>query len=684
MSGRHVLAVALGPVGSFIAAGRRSRDLWYGSRFLSEVTRVAAKALEEQGVELAVPLSSQLHTPFLSPESYQGPTISNKILGILATSDVGPKEVLRATERKVRELVAAEMKGLLDDRRLVRVIVREYVRKQAEAIEHGDFVEFYGAWAAIDGGPDAEARAIARASTLLADRKATRIFTAPAAVGAGVPKSSLDPGRDSVLIEIDPRSSDEVRVARRLEVRRVRAGIRPEERLDAVALARRRAIFSRVPDADLGKLPFPSLGRVALEPWIEGALAGAPEAMASVLATLAQLDEKVSEGDAALFFLSSPVRDPGPRQSLEAVRRFGYDPNVLFEGAIPALRKALEAPRRLSVYASGVDELAQDDGDAHLEGSFDRARHALQALTDPVAELHRKRGAPQPYYALLEADGDGVGRLLARANTHEIRQQLVQALYDFSAKAWDVIEQHQGCAFYVGGDELAAYLPADRAMSAVATLAAEFASIVGDAVADLLPASVTELGPATLTSGVAIAHVRDDLRVVRAQAHGALEDAKARRREALDGALKRLKTAAPLDPKDWGWAVVREFPRGGSTRPSGGRTAELAEFHGILCALLESEDISLSLAHALLADAQSMERLDGKTFGLDLARARLGQKDRRSDRGQATMPELTRLQQRLTAVTSWGDVRGLAAEILLAERVVRVKQQRNPERGASP
>ncbi|TMQ14200.1 MAG: hypothetical protein E6J91_16060 [Deltaproteobacteria bacterium] len=148
MSDRHALAVALGPVSSFIAAGRRSRDLWYGSRFLSEVTRIAANALEDQGVELLVPLPGQLHTSFLAPESYQGPTISNKILGILATDKVAPRDVLRATERQVRASVAKEMKRLLDDPRLVRVIVRDYVRKQAEAIEHGDFVEFYAAWAA--------------------------------------------------------------------------------------------------------------------------------------------------------------------------------------------------------------------------------------------------------------------------------------------------------------------------------------------------------------------------------------------------------------------------------------------------------------------------------------------------------------------------------------------------------
>jgi CRISPR-associated protein Cmr2 len=325
-----------------------------------------------------------------------------------------------------------------------------------------------------------------------------------------------------------------------------------------------------------------------------------------------------------------------------------------------------------------MDELAQDEGDAHLEGSFDRACRALQDLTAPVAELHRKRGVPQPYYALLEADGDGVGQLLARAQTQEIRQGLVQALYGFSKKAWNVIEQHQGCAFYVGGDELAAYLPVDRILPAVATLAAEFASIVGSVAAAQLPAPVAEFGPATLTSGVAIAHVRDDLRVVRAHAHSALEDAKARRRKALDDSSN---AAAQRDPKDWGWVVVRELPRAGSTRPSRGRAAELAEFHGVLCTLLEKGAISRSLAHDLLADAQSMERPDGKTCGLALARARLVQKDRRGDRGQATLPELARLQQRLTAVKSWDEVRDLAAEILLAARVVRVKQQRDPERG---
>ena len=36
---RHLLAVSIGPVQEFIAAARKTRDLWYGSALLSDVAR---------------------------------------------------------------------------------------------------------------------------------------------------------------------------------------------------------------------------------------------------------------------------------------------------------------------------------------------------------------------------------------------------------------------------------------------------------------------------------------------------------------------------------------------------------------------------------------------------------------------------------------------------------------------
>ena len=43
----YVLQIHIGPVQSFIAAARRSRDLWFGSWLLSELSKAAAKSIAE-------------------------------------------------------------------------------------------------------------------------------------------------------------------------------------------------------------------------------------------------------------------------------------------------------------------------------------------------------------------------------------------------------------------------------------------------------------------------------------------------------------------------------------------------------------------------------------------------------------------------------------------------------------
>ena len=50
-----VLILSLGPVQGFIAAARRSRDLWSGSWLLSEISKAAAKALRDGGADLIFP-----------------------------------------------------------------------------------------------------------------------------------------------------------------------------------------------------------------------------------------------------------------------------------------------------------------------------------------------------------------------------------------------------------------------------------------------------------------------------------------------------------------------------------------------------------------------------------------------------------------------------------------------------
>ena len=50
-----LLQISVGPVQKFIAATRRTRDLWFGSSMLSEISKAAAKAVKDAGAELIFP-----------------------------------------------------------------------------------------------------------------------------------------------------------------------------------------------------------------------------------------------------------------------------------------------------------------------------------------------------------------------------------------------------------------------------------------------------------------------------------------------------------------------------------------------------------------------------------------------------------------------------------------------------
>lgn len=640
-----VIAVALGPVSSFIAGGRRSRDLWYGSRFLSEATRRAAEVLVKAGARLDYPLPARLGQRFT--EKHEGPTISNKILCRMDTED--PRHALADAEAAARTFLANEIRAIASDKRTRRIAVAKDLEAQAVAVEAGDFLELYAAWTPDTQTPEA----VNRAFRLLDARKRTRTFQAPSWTRPGVGKSSLDPGRDTVLVEIDAREHPAAVLW--LDVMRAQAYVRPEERLDGVGLARRRAIF-RIPDAELPALQFPSLARVALDPWIEGAWKQQHSDLAKVRDLLQDLHEKRPNRDVSpLFLLTSPVRDPQP------AIQFGFDPEIFLENAVAALRRSLgdmSRKGRPSVVPHGDPPAAEQVRSDHLESVLEAAKGTLERLSAPIANLHRARGVPIPYVAILAADGDGIGAKIAEASTRGASLPLVSALYRFADAAWKMIADHGGCAFYVGGDELTAYLPVDVALVAARDLAELFRAEM---------ANVKE--GASLSVGVAVGHVKEDMRALRARAQGALGAAKERRR-ARDLAAGHL--------------AVAEEPRGGPSRMFAGAIQDVVAQHlGFreLLALGEGQGLSLATAHHLLELAErfkppnpppgSGEEETGGDLGLALAHASVLRKIERADKGP-----LPAIVTAIRACEHWRDVRELAAEILFAERALRIADQR--------
>ena len=127
----YLLAISVGPVQEFIAAARRTRDLWFGSYLLSEVGKAVAKSVREQHGELIFPHSDAN----LSPD--QDTSVANVILAELPVGV--PKEIAAAAKGAAQEcwrkyaMAAREEAG--------KAIRPEQWEDQIDGV-----IEFYAAW----------------------------------------------------------------------------------------------------------------------------------------------------------------------------------------------------------------------------------------------------------------------------------------------------------------------------------------------------------------------------------------------------------------------------------------------------------------------------------------------------------------------------------------------------------
>lgn len=175
---------SIGPVQDFIATARKSRDLWYGSWLLSELSKAIAKHLAVNfGFDnLIFPHPEQItdlepNTPFNSP---------NKITAVLneINEDIA-KNIHQAMFKRFEEL-----------RKEAFSKINGPYKNQLAEDQVRDLPEFY--WVAVPYPEDYPA-AREKAELYLAARKNTRDFSQ--VLGDHSPKSSLDGMRESVILE---------------------------------------------------------------------------------------------------------------------------------------------------------------------------------------------------------------------------------------------------------------------------------------------------------------------------------------------------------------------------------------------------------------------------------------------------------------------------------------------------
>ncbi|HXT35212.1 MAG TPA: type III-B CRISPR-associated protein Cas10/Cmr2, partial [Chloroflexota bacterium] len=162
-----LLAISLGPVQEFIAAARKTRDLWYGSALLADLARSAARALADGGAELIF--------PDLTAGGDSAP-VANKLLAIVP--DAPAERAAHARRAAEARLLAARDDALTvaRERGLMPLLDRSLLDQQLDG-----FLEWFAAWWPYNpAGPDSYPEARRQVEALLAGRKAVRDFV-PAA-----------------------------------------------------------------------------------------------------------------------------------------------------------------------------------------------------------------------------------------------------------------------------------------------------------------------------------------------------------------------------------------------------------------------------------------------------------------------------------------------------------------------
>lgn len=429
-----LLQISVGPVQEFIAAARRTRDLWFGSFMLSEISKAAAEALKDAKAELIFPAPN-------APDEDLKPRSDLNVANVILAQASGDAEAMNALAEKAREAAVARFKEFATKvyEKAKHWIVKERWDKQVE-----DVIEFYAAWAEIGTGEGAYKAARQKVARLLAARKNLRDFL-PHEGEFGVPKSSLDGMRESVFTGRKVPAIGGLR-------------LKEGEALDSVGLIKRLA----------GDERFPSVSRVAVDPWVRG----------SKEETLRELTPHCEA-----------LVKAGAISRVKGYEAFPYEGTAVL----------------LSRHAAMLAECELKYRPEEKEEVREKVKAACRGINGVLSALKPQDRPQEPYFALLVADGDRMGAAISEIDSIEGHQKFSSTLSQFAGEARKIVKRFHGVCVYTGGDDVLAFLPLDTCLRCARKL--------HDAFGELLKAytsSKDQRSPA-LSVGISIGHAMEDL-----------------------------------------------------------------------------------------------------------------------------------------------------------------------------
>jgi CRISPR-associated protein Cmr2 len=369
--------VSLGPVQDFIAQARRTRDLWYGSFLLSELSKVAAKALAERGqlVFPALDAGDERLEPREDPKDAFN--VANKIVALVPAGDAesaaqAARDASLDALRRRGDSVRDRCREMLADVNTLDVAWDEQIES---------FLEVAACWAPVPEGDDGYGAARRQVEAVLAARKTLREFEPWRQQRGAVPKSTLDGARETVLCgerDVTQRPWRTYRIAE-------------GEQLDAVGLLKR-----------AGGKPeqFIPIANVAAAKWL---LSLEREAKAT-LEELRAVCDRAHEDD----------RLDGMSGRFKWTKLFPYDVELLRKERWPAIEKerGLEREWLETHVGPAAKELTPPTYVACLVADGDHMGNTIEALrtSDAHRDLSRVLAefAQEDARRVVEKDHDGL------------------------------------------------------------------------------------------------------------------------------------------------------------------------------------------------------------------------------------------------------------------------------------
>lgn len=461
---RYVLIISVGPVQGFIAAARRSRDLWSGSWLLSEMSKAVAKYLSDNNAEMIFPFTEHPEIDLVpdSKEKDKKFSVGNKIQVVVSAQDSeAVAEIAKQASNAARKCFQEVAQLAFDD-----LSHRGQLTKKIWDQQIDDYVETQAAWVKI--GAAGYKQASEQAGKVLAARKVTRNFLPSAASAFDqlymVPKSSLDGARETVLPE-------ENKLGYRV---RSQLGLSDSEQLDCAGVAKRLGGDTE---------QFTPFTRVAAHAWIEESLTDTQR-------------EVINAAYEPLVKLKLATRVNGNKG---IYGNLPFDAQLLYRSRLDAAM--LEARKKQATDPEAAE-----------------AFKALQAFKDELIKAEVWKGDSQPcsYGVLLLADGDRMGELLDAAQDEPQHQAISKALSEFAGAVAAKMREHAGHCIYAGGDDVLGFVPLNQAYACAHTLSALFSEKLQTAV-DALRAQQPdkEIKAPTLSVGLAVAHHMTPLGIIR-------------------------------------------------------------------------------------------------------------------------------------------------------------------------